>query len=66
MRGFAGSVMVFIIALSLAGAVKERGGRGAHQFDLGPAPAVVSGQVHAVGLHAPGGIRTARRYPRLG
>lgn len=65
MRGFAGPVLVFLIAMSLAGAVMERGGRGAHQFDLGPPPEIARGQVRAVELRAPGGIRTARYYPKF-
>lgn len=65
MRGIAGSVLVFLLAASLTGIVVERGGHGAHQFDLGPESEVASGQMHAVGLDAPGGIRTARRYPRF-
>lgn len=65
MRGIAGPVLAFLIGLSLAGAAMERGGRGAYRFDLGPASEIARGQVHAVELKAPGGIRTARRYPRF-
>ncbi len=64
MRGVAGSVLVFLVAASLTGAAMERGGHGAHQFDLGPAPESIN-QVKAMGLDAAGGIRTARRYPKF-
>lgn len=65
MRGITGSILGFLLAVSLTGIAVQRGGHGAHEFDLGPESEVVSGQVQAVGLDAAGGIRTARRYPRF-
>lgn len=65
MRGMGSAVITFLIALSLGGTALQRGGKGAHEFDLGPAPQMLAGQVYAVDLKAPGGVRTARYYPKF-
>jgi hypothetical protein len=65
MRGIGGAVITFLIAMSMAGTVIERGRGGAHQFDLGPPPQVAPGQVYAIELKATGGVRTAREFPKF-
>ncbi|TAJ17959.1 MAG: hypothetical protein EPO65_10150 [Dehalococcoidia bacterium] len=65
MRGMGGAVITFLIALSLGGTALQRSGGGAHEFDLGPAPPILAGQIYAIDLKAPGGVRTARNYPRF-
>lgn len=65
MRGMGGAVITFLIALSLGGTALQRGGSGAHEFDLGPVPPILAGQIYAIDLKAPGGVRTARDHPKF-
>ncbi len=65
MQGVGGAIVAFVMAISMTASVIERNASGAHVFDLGPVPRVAPGQVLAVQLQAPNGVRTARFFPKF-